>query len=223
MGPSFRLFVLVPVVGMLRQGVPAEPNPTAPQGRALRLFCLCTPSFSAEDWPSCALAPQVYKGRLKTGETVAVKVQRPYVLETVSIDLFIIRCNLVAWDEAKRTGEEWRQRRSRGQHVKKPPSVPAQRGAWEEHSIPIQTCRAPNPHLFLAFELMCYRSIGLAVRKYAPALTKRADIVALLDEWASRCVRSVSACLTDSRRSCPPGSAQPWRLQITTLLYFFMP
>lgn len=34
---------------------------------------------------------QVYKGRLKTGETVAVKVQRPYVVETVSIDLFIIR------------------------------------------------------------------------------------------------------------------------------------
>lgn len=35
---------------------------------------------------------QVYKGVLKeTGETVAVKVQRPYVLETVTIDLFIIR------------------------------------------------------------------------------------------------------------------------------------
>lgn len=35
---------------------------------------------------------QVYKGKLKTtGEIVAVKVQRPYVLETVTIDLFIIR------------------------------------------------------------------------------------------------------------------------------------
>jgi aarF domain-containing kinase len=34
---------------------------------------------------------QVYKGRLKTGELVAVKVQRPYVLETVTIDLFILR------------------------------------------------------------------------------------------------------------------------------------
>ena len=34
---------------------------------------------------------QVYKGRLKSGEQVAVKVQRPYVVETVSIDLFIIR------------------------------------------------------------------------------------------------------------------------------------
>ncbi|BDA45558.1 Uncharacterized protein sll0005 [Coccomyxa sp. Obi] len=34
---------------------------------------------------------QVYKGKLKSGETVAVKVQRPGVLETVSIDLFVIR------------------------------------------------------------------------------------------------------------------------------------
>lgn len=34
---------------------------------------------------------QVYKGELMTGEEVAVKVQRPYVIETVSIDLFIIR------------------------------------------------------------------------------------------------------------------------------------
>lgn len=34
---------------------------------------------------------QVYKGTLKTGEEVAVKVQRPYVLETVTIDLFVLR------------------------------------------------------------------------------------------------------------------------------------
>ena len=39
---------------------------------------------------------QVYKGKLKSGETVAVKVQRPYVVETVSIDLFIIRQALVS-------------------------------------------------------------------------------------------------------------------------------
>jgi hypothetical protein len=38
---------------------------------------------------------QVYKGHLKeTGDLVAVKVQRSVVLETVTIDLFIIR-NLV--------------------------------------------------------------------------------------------------------------------------------
>ena len=35
---------------------------------------------------------QVYKGKLLgTGEIVAVKVQRPYVLETVTVDLYIIR------------------------------------------------------------------------------------------------------------------------------------
>lgn len=33
----------------------------------------------------------MYKGVLKTGEEVAVKVQRPGVLETVTIDLYIIR------------------------------------------------------------------------------------------------------------------------------------
>ena len=35
---------------------------------------------------------QVYKGRLLDGTPVAVKVQRPHVVETVSVDLFIIRC-----------------------------------------------------------------------------------------------------------------------------------
>ncbi len=35
---------------------------------------------------------QVYKAKLRsTGETVAVKVQRPAVLETVSLDLYLAR------------------------------------------------------------------------------------------------------------------------------------
>ncbi|XP_020260832.1 uncharacterized protein LOC109837133 [Asparagus officinalis] len=35
---------------------------------------------------------QVYKGRLKeNGDLVSIKVQRPFVLETMTIDLFIIR------------------------------------------------------------------------------------------------------------------------------------
>lgn len=38
----------------------------------------------------------MYKGRLKTGEEVAVKVQRPYVLETVTIDLFVLR-RIAVW------------------------------------------------------------------------------------------------------------------------------
>ena len=34
----------------------------------------------------------MYKGVLRNGgETVAVKVQRPFVLETVSLDLFLMR------------------------------------------------------------------------------------------------------------------------------------
>ena len=63
---------------------------------------------------------QVYKGRLKTGEEVAVKVQRPYVLETVTVDLYIIRY------------------------------------------------------------------LGVPLRQFFPDVTKRADIVARLDEWAAR-------------------------------------
>eukprot|EP00873_Tetraselmis_striata_P029537 jgi/Tetstr1/449801/TSEL_036865.t1 len=42
---------------------------------------------------------QVYKGKLKTGEQVAVKVQRPYVVETVTIDLFILRSTFLALNE----------------------------------------------------------------------------------------------------------------------------
>ncbi|BBD68223.1 hypothetical protein NIES4072_44650 [Nostoc commune NIES-4072] len=39
---------------------------------------------------------QVYKGKLKTGEEVAVKVQRPDLREGITIDLYILR-NLAAW------------------------------------------------------------------------------------------------------------------------------
>lgn len=63
---------------------------------------------------------QVYKGVLRsTGEAVAVKVQRPGVLETVTVDLYIIR------------------------------------------------------------------TIGLFLRRF-PSITRRADVVSLLDEWAAR-------------------------------------
>jgi predicted unusual protein kinase regulating ubiquinone biosynthesis (AarF/ABC1/UbiB family) len=43
---------------------------------------------------------QVYKGRLKTGEVVAVKVQRPGLAENITLDLYILR-GLAAW--AKRS------------------------------------------------------------------------------------------------------------------------
>jgi predicted unusual protein kinase regulating ubiquinone biosynthesis (AarF/ABC1/UbiB family) len=39
---------------------------------------------------------QVYKGRLKTGESVAVKVQRPGLAQRITLDLYILR-QLAAW------------------------------------------------------------------------------------------------------------------------------
>ncbi|HEY9801228.1 MAG TPA: AarF/ABC1/UbiB kinase family protein [Leptolyngbyaceae cyanobacterium] len=43
---------------------------------------------------------QVYKGRLKTGEEVAVKVQRPDLREIITIDLYILR-GLAGWVQKK--------------------------------------------------------------------------------------------------------------------------
>lgn len=40
---------------------------------------------------AAASLAQVYKGKLKTGEEVAVKVQRPGTLSMVSKDLYILR------------------------------------------------------------------------------------------------------------------------------------
>lgn len=39
---------------------------------------------------------QVYKGKLKTGETVAVKVQRPGLAESIALDIYILR-TLAIW------------------------------------------------------------------------------------------------------------------------------
>ncbi|MBW4682918.1 MAG: AarF/ABC1/UbiB kinase family protein [Microcoleus vaginatus WJT46-NPBG5] len=39
---------------------------------------------------------QVYKGKLKTGETVAVKVQRPGLAESITLDVYILR-RLAGW------------------------------------------------------------------------------------------------------------------------------
>ncbi|MEH2135619.1 ABC1 kinase family protein [Nostoc sp.] len=43
---------------------------------------------------------QVYKGKLKTGEEVAVKVQRPDLRERIAIDLYLLR-NIAAWVQKK--------------------------------------------------------------------------------------------------------------------------
>ncbi|MBW4422541.1 MAG: AarF/ABC1/UbiB kinase family protein [Myxacorys californica WJT36-NPBG1] len=39
---------------------------------------------------------QVYKGKLKTGEQVAVKVQRPGLAQNIALDMYILRC-IAAW------------------------------------------------------------------------------------------------------------------------------
>lgn len=39
---------------------------------------------------------QVYKGRLKTGEIVAVKVQRPELIHQIALDIYLL-CQLAAW------------------------------------------------------------------------------------------------------------------------------
>jgi predicted unusual protein kinase regulating ubiquinone biosynthesis (AarF/ABC1/UbiB family) len=41
---------------------------------------------------------QVYKGKLKTGETVAIKVQRPGLEENIALDIYILR-GLAGWAE----------------------------------------------------------------------------------------------------------------------------
>lgn len=84
-----------------RQEIYAELSPqpiaAASLGQVYKVS-LPTPTLLSSDPPPLYLplfsngppfpSPQ---GKLKTGEQVAVKVQRPYVLETVTVDLFILR------------------------------------------------------------------------------------------------------------------------------------
>jgi predicted unusual protein kinase regulating ubiquinone biosynthesis (AarF/ABC1/UbiB family) len=51
--------------------------------------------ISAEPIAAASLG-QVYKGQLKTGETVAIKVQRPGLVETIALDIYLMR-GLCQW------------------------------------------------------------------------------------------------------------------------------
>lgn len=50
----------------------------------------------SDDPVAAASLGQVYKGKLKTGETVAIKVQRPGLQESIALDIYIVR-NIAAW------------------------------------------------------------------------------------------------------------------------------
>ncbi|MDW8201258.1 MAG: AarF/ABC1/UbiB kinase family protein [Cyanobacteriota bacterium SKYGB_h_bin112] len=86
----------------LQDQLPAFPNEIAYQfieeelgDRPDQLYAELSPMPIA-----AASLGQVYKGKLKTGEVVAVKVQRPGLAESITLDLYILR-NLAAW--AKRS------------------------------------------------------------------------------------------------------------------------
>jgi predicted unusual protein kinase regulating ubiquinone biosynthesis (AarF/ABC1/UbiB family) len=56
---------------------------------------------SISDMPIAAASlGQVYRGRLYSGETVAIKVQRPGLVEKIAMDLYVMR-SLATWAQAK--------------------------------------------------------------------------------------------------------------------------
>ena len=75
-------------------GVPASLQNKRFCVRSQFLGCVWGQATAARLGASCltvSALPQVYRGRLKSGEAVAVKVQRPFILETVTVDLYVIR------------------------------------------------------------------------------------------------------------------------------------
>ncbi|MBD2139306.1 AarF/ABC1/UbiB kinase family protein [Anabaena sp. FACHB-1237] len=82
----------------LQDQLPAFPNEIAYQfieeelgDSPLQIYAELSPQPIA-----AASLGQVYKGKLKTGEEVAIKVQRPDLREKITIDLYILR-NLAGW------------------------------------------------------------------------------------------------------------------------------
>ena len=102
----------------------------------------------------------MYKGKLKTGEEVAVKVQRPFVLETVTVDLFIIR-SATACDPSLLLALSH--------------SISFLQPVIRSLLSMAGTVKA------LSASLVNCRKIGLFMRRFPQLQT---DVVALLDEWA---------------------------------------
>jgi predicted unusual protein kinase regulating ubiquinone biosynthesis (AarF/ABC1/UbiB family) len=94
---------LVPAVyleelALLQDQLPPFPNPVAYQFIEEELGYppdLIYAELSPNPVAAASLG-QVYKGKLKTGETVAVKVQRPDLIGDISLDVYILRA-LAGW------------------------------------------------------------------------------------------------------------------------------
>ncbi len=82
----------------LQDQLPAFPNEIAYQFIEEELGAPPTEIYAELSPQPIAAASlgQVYKGKLKTGEEVAIKVQRPDLRERITIDLYILR-NLAGW------------------------------------------------------------------------------------------------------------------------------
>jgi predicted unusual protein kinase regulating ubiquinone biosynthesis (AarF/ABC1/UbiB family) len=87
-------------LSLLQDQLPPFPNEVAYQfieeelgDRPQEIYAELTP-----DPVAAASLGQVYKGKLKTGETVAVKVQRPGLARRIALDIYILR-RLAQWTQ----------------------------------------------------------------------------------------------------------------------------
>ncbi len=80
-------------LALLQDQIPPFPNELAYQFITEELGKVPTEIYAeiTESPIAAASLGQVYKGRLKTGEEVAIKVQRPDLLQRITIDIYIVR------------------------------------------------------------------------------------------------------------------------------------
>jgi len=96
--PDLVSSVFLEELALLQDQLPPFPNEVAFQfieeelgDRPAEIYAELTPQPVA-----AASLGQVYKGKLKTGETVAVKVQRPGLARSVALDVYVLR-RLAIW------------------------------------------------------------------------------------------------------------------------------
>ncbi|KFF42060.1 MAG: putative unusual protein kinase [Candidatus Atelocyanobacterium thalassa isolate SIO64986] len=78
---------------LLQDKLPSFPNEIAYRFIQEELGCSAQSIYKelSENPIAAASLGQVYKGKLKTGEQVAIKVQRPGLLECITLDIYILR------------------------------------------------------------------------------------------------------------------------------------